>query len=229
MTMDRYAACHVLYQKGIPATCWFEDAVAHHGVPTARFDLFLLVEDMDTAAQVLLHDGWASAATRPNDKYAFYGDENCKPYRRMERPGLPGKHTFLLNAADWAFPVERLGKVDEMEGARLEVNGPPFFPSLPHLVDALIDSILDSKESNKTVDRLIVMLAYLYGYVKEMKKPSFAEQLAYDHRQFHYDTEAITEYSLRFFAHERKVRQQIRDGTLVPYHDPWHNDRECLS
>jgi hypothetical protein len=50
----RYSSCLVLENIGIPYVIWFEDALAHYGVPTIVFDLYVLVLDIDTAAELLL-------------------------------------------------------------------------------------------------------------------------------------------------------------------------------
>ncbi|OAA59032.1 hypothetical protein SPI_06234 [Niveomyces insectorum RCEF 264] len=221
----RYATCWVLHEDGIPCVVWFEDAVAHYGVPTVVFDLHLLVEDIDTAAQALRNHGWETAADRANDQYIFFSEKDAKPHHRLVWPeppnhtGYPNTRTFLFNTTDWCFPAEYLDRS----------TSPTFPPQLPKLVDALIDSVLDVKGGSMTYDHVAVMLGYLYGYVSEMKKASFADRLTYEHRQFHYDILTIDRFTLKFVAHERTVRQQFRDGTGVLHYDPWNNDRENLA
>ena len=235
--MDRYAPCQTLHEHGVAYTCWFEDAVIHHGVPTALFDLYLLVSDIDAAAQVLLDNGWAPPEGRYKDRFCFHSRKEFKPFRRLAHPTQPDLHTFIMKAADWGFPAAlldagRLECCDSCSDCVYPHTTPAFFPRLADLMDALIDSILDLDAEyvgGRVSDHLVVMLTYLYEYVPALKKNTFADQLAYEHRQMHYDMKAIYCFSLRFIAHEREVRQQIRDKKLVPHYDPWNNDRECLS
>lgn len=37
---------------------WFEDAVAHYGVPIVVFDLYVLVPHIDVTTQILIQHGW---------------------------------------------------------------------------------------------------------------------------------------------------------------------------
>lgn len=47
-----------MHDHGVPCVVWFEDAIAHYGVPTVVFDLYILVPDISTAADVLAGAGW---------------------------------------------------------------------------------------------------------------------------------------------------------------------------
>ena len=60
-----------LQEEGIPSVVWFEDAIGHYGVPTVVFDLYLLVSDIDAAAEVLLRRGWTYAKEQ-SVNYHFY-------------------------------------------------------------------------------------------------------------------------------------------------------------
>lgn len=230
----RYAPCYILYKHNVAYTCWFEDAVAHYGVPTVLFDLYLLVKDIHIAAKVLLDNGWAEAEGRSNDVFCFHSSKECKPYRRLVHPAFPDTHTFLMNAADWGFSTKLLdnGQLESCSDRANTQSSPVYFPRLCDLMDALIDSMLDldpEDDGEMVSGKLVMMLGYLYQYVPILKNDTYADQLAYDHRQLHYDIKAIYCYSLRFIRHERKVRQKIRENKLVPSYDPWNNDRECVS
>lgn len=226
----RYALCRVLLANGIPCVCWFEDAIAHYGVPTAVFDLHVLVEDIDAAARLLLDNGWQAAGDQPNDRYSFISELGAEgiPHRRLVLPSPPGQpadkepntRTFLYKSTDWSFSTDRL---------RLSLDRSTVFPRLPDLVDAMIDSWLDSREDTMIFGHLAMQVAYLYEYVPQLKTASFADQLQYEHRQFHYDIPAILTFSLKFARHERIVRQQLRDGTGSLHYDPWNNERDILS
>lgn len=55
---ERLQPCFALHDSGISCVVWFEDAIAHYGVPTVLFKLYILVLDIDTAAQELTGRGW---------------------------------------------------------------------------------------------------------------------------------------------------------------------------
>ncbi|KAI9762268.1 MAG: hypothetical protein M1840_001447 [Geoglossum simile] len=65
---SRYRAPQLLLDKGIPCVIWGEDALAHYGVPTGRFDLFLLVHDPTQAAECLTAAGFLVGS---NDRYKY--------------------------------------------------------------------------------------------------------------------------------------------------------------
>ena len=74
----------------------------------------------------------------------------------------------------------------------------------------------------------MMMLADLYTYAAHLQRVPFADELAYEHRQFHYDIPAIFNLSLRFLPYQRQVRQLLRDGTLTPHYDPRNNEQQFL-
>lgn len=61
----RYKPCQVLFDNHIPHAVWFEDALVHYGVPTVVFDLYILVPDIDLAANLLAKAGWTFDMQRP--------------------------------------------------------------------------------------------------------------------------------------------------------------------
>jgi hypothetical protein len=50
----RYKSCIVFEKTKISYVIWFEDALRHYGVPTALFDLYILLLDLGTAANALV-------------------------------------------------------------------------------------------------------------------------------------------------------------------------------
>jgi len=182
---------------------WFEGAIANYGAPTVVFDLYLLVRDIDSAAEVLFQHGWVSAPERPADYFHFSSEESAKPQHRLavpappqESPGLASTRTFLL-AADWNFPVHYLDPSPSRK----------FIPPLPVLVDALIGSLLDAAEDTELYSHLQMQVGYFYGHVPELKVMGFADNLSYEHRQFHLDSLlGMFIMSLSFIAHERQIR-----------------------
>lgn len=53
----RRLPCYILHSHNLPCVVWFEDAIGNYGVSTVVFDLYILVEDIEIAAQELLQNG----------------------------------------------------------------------------------------------------------------------------------------------------------------------------
>lgn len=102
----RYRPCQILTDQHIPYVIWFEDALYHHGVPVAVFDLYLLVQDIDIAAKCLAKAGWTIDMQRP---FRFGNAEVRLPQRSLLLPDSDTK-TVLLPAEEWnpltATPLE---------------------------------------------------------------------------------------------------------------------------
>ncbi|KAF2241870.1 hypothetical protein BU26DRAFT_585467 [Trematosphaeria pertusa] len=111
----------------MPCVVWFEDAVAYYGAPTVVFDLYVLVSDIETAAQVLIQNGWTLVPQEKgkignaNVDYAqrrltppsqdSHDAELSKPHPHTSIPPPPstkppGPTTTVLPAADWNFNLE---------------------------------------------------------------------------------------------------------------------------
>ncbi|KAG9200070.1 hypothetical protein G6514_007667 [Epicoccum nigrum] len=217
--------CHILREHGIPCVVWFEDAIAFHGVPTVVFDLYILVPDISTAADVLVRAGWKPVQ---QEKAVIGGAEVEYPQRRLlsatakkkheaymqeiQRPLPPGHihasdttdYTVLLPAADWNFCLSKTERPEEN-----------VFPPLAGLVDALIDSLLDCPRHNYLLRcHLAVHLTSLYDCAPALKEKAFAEQMRYEHRQYHFDVLAGMDHgTLPFIAHQRHIREALRQGT----------------
>lgn len=65
-TETRYKPCQVLSDHKTPYVIWFEDTLHHYGVPTLKFDLYLLVMDLDKAAELLVKAGWVLDTQGPH-------------------------------------------------------------------------------------------------------------------------------------------------------------------
>lgn len=185
---------------------WFEDAVAHYGVPTVLFDLYIMVLDIDAAANLLRQNGWSSAPRRDEDQYQFLSHSNgTLRYTRLSPPGMDeefGARTVLLPAQEWNLTADQL--------SQSTVNG--FFPHLPTLLDSLIASLLDSAEGFLQ-RHLAVQVSYVYEYVPQVKHKAFVERLRPQHRQFHLDRLAGMHIgTLPFLAHQRRIRAEILAG-----------------
>ncbi|KAB5530331.1 hypothetical protein GE09DRAFT_974142 [Coniochaeta sp. 2T2.1] len=218
----RLNACHLLQQNGVPSAFWFEDAIAYYGVPTIVFDVFLLVSDIDEAAAVLTESGWGPPPTRISDRYHFLNQPPPLRCRRLvppdaeagdatasrpSRPAFYNPHsptvTMLLRAADWEFSPEK----------HLQTSQDTFIPPLSALADSLIGVLLDLPDCSDVQRHVSVQLSYLYGHVKQVNEKSFADQLRYEHRQFHFDCLAgMTMGTIPFIVHERAIRDSLRRG-----------------
>lgn len=204
----RYQPCLDLHSHGIPCVVWFEDALGYYGVPTVVFSLYLLTPNIDSAAQVLKEKGWVFS-TQPA-KIGMASVDSAM--HTLTPPGdahdLASSNlttTILLPALDWNYSMP-----DQLTSSSTSAS---IFPPLPMLVDALIDSLLDTPLETKLSRHLIVQVAYLYGYVTALQIPSFASLLKPDHRQYHFDSlSGMAQGTLRFIAHQRKIREAIRQG-----------------
>ena len=226
---SRFQPCYLLFEAKIPCVVWCEDAVAHYGVPTIVFQLYVLVPDIDKAANILVLKGWSvdeSAQTKFGNaplKTAHHclspmadSDRDAKlvwtpgvgppPLPSNKRPG--STTTILLPAADWNFCIPKSNQ-HPYNGYQAII-----FPSLAELLDALIDKLLDDSLTDSMFwGHLAVLIAYLYGYVPALREKSFAEKLKYDHPQFHFDYLSGMSIGAPFIRHERPIRDALRKGT----------------
>lgn len=217
----RYTPCFILQEARVPCVVWFEDALWHYGVPTSVFDLYLLVLDIDLAAEVLIDKGWNDAPPPTKFTFHFLASHPEIARRRLDPPGAnevrppswpptppaevrlrPGT-TVLLKAADFNFPAEKFAPTP----ASLEI----YFPPLPVLTDALIDSLLDAPHDSRLQGAMAVQVCYLYQHVRELKEQSFSKEIKYENRQFHYDAlSGVDIGTLPVIAVERRVRDELR-------------------
>jgi hypothetical protein len=217
--VTRFQPCYLLRDSNIPCVIWGEDAVGYYGVPTVVFSFYILVPDIDQAAEVLTQRGW-HLEDRAQTQFGNFPLRSA--HRRLTPPidvtqnepaWLPGlgpppppskkppgpTTTILLPASEWNFTFPSTIQ--------------NFFPPLPELLDALIDKLLDCPLTDEIWRQLSVLIAYLYGYVPALKGKSFAEHLKYEHRQYHYDSlSGMATGTLPFIRHERETRDALREG-----------------
>jgi hypothetical protein len=183
---------------------------------------------MEDAAQVLLQNGWNlvlqekgkignAAVHYPQRRLTPPSQDSHAPELPTSYPGtfnllpplpdtsLPGPTTtVLLSAADWNFSFAGA------DGTHALVD--TFYPRLPSLVDALIDSLLDCPSANHVLQtHLAAEIASLYSWSPRLKEKAFAEQLAYEHRQYHLDVLFGMDHgTVQFISHQRSVREAAR-------------------
>ncbi|KAL4928945.1 uncharacterized protein BDV17DRAFT_281742 [Aspergillus undulatus] len=170
---------------------WFEDALVHYGVPTVDFDLYVLVLDIDAAANSLIKAGWIVDTQSPHR----IGDAVVKiPQRPLISPDQQTK-TVLLLASDWRSllatdsPLERVPVTDQIPLPKL------LFPPLSGLLDALIESWLAGPSEDPT---LLLHLGCYFNYLYEY---------------FHFDLLAgMASSTFPFRDHQRGIRDALLQG-----------------
>ena len=211
----------MLRDNNIPCVLWCEDAIAHYGVPTVVFSLYLLVPNIGQAAEVLVQQGWhLEDKTKTKFGNAPLRSAHCcltPPVDIIRKrpawsPGMgplppPSKEppgpttTIFLPASEWNYTFPETGDQNLM-------------PPLPALLDGLVDKLLDDPLTETTLwNHLDLLIAYLYGHAPALKQKAFAEELKYDHRQFHYDCLSGMSTGRPFIRHEQKIREALRNGT----------------
>ncbi|GIK04248.1 hypothetical protein Aspvir_008327 [Aspergillus viridinutans] len=226
----RYKPCLIFNDNEVPYVIWFEDALLLYGVPTVLFDLYILVLDIDIAADYLIKAGWTVDTQSPRRV------GNAEVKTRQQRLMTPDSQTttVLLLASDWKFPL-----TDDSTLERLFLEELPdqtlSFPSLSGFLDALIETWLDSDDDSVLL-HLAVQINYLYGHAPALKERSFANQMKYEHRQFHFDVLAGMSTTLPFRKHQRGIRDALLQGRYElqecsaprdndDFFNPWKNVR----
>ena len=82
----RSNASQVLSDKQVPHVIWFEDALFQYGVPTVVFDLYILVEDIDLASEILAMAGWTFDMQGPHRIGNAEVDLDTFPQQRLISP-----------------------------------------------------------------------------------------------------------------------------------------------
>lgn len=209
----RFEVCSLLQKHDINCAIWFEDALGHYGVPTVIFDLYLLVPDIEKAAEVLQQYGWQTAPSNERDEWGFL-DEGTPMLRvplcyfrliPLNWDKEKEERTVLMPANVW--------NITDVQLAQTATDPDKFYPALPLLVDSLIDAWLDAHEDQRLLGHIGVQIGYIYGYVAQVKEASFVEQLRPEHRQFHVDWVAgDSAGTLPFLHHHRLVRERLLRG-----------------
>jgi hypothetical protein len=233
------------------------------------FQLYLIVPDIDQAAEVLRQSGWTLLTTKPamignalvdkdgqrrlvplgiaeeilvadkereeglikariSFKADIYSANQTNPLLPPPPPppcGPPSAtETVLLRAPDWNFVFH------DVEPLKSEYPLP--MPELPAFLDALIGSLLYCLNLHLQ-HHLQTQIAYLYEYNPEIKTKAFAQQLKYEHQQFHLDAlSGMQAWTCPFVDHQRMVRDEILRGTRVvqdcsvdPDHDLFNTEK----
>ena len=208
----RYKVSQVLSNKQVPHAIWFEDALVYYGVPTAVFDLYILVEDIDLASNTLATAGWTFDMQGPHRIGNAEVDLEVFPQQRLISPDNQTR-TVLLPAADWKFPLT-LDTPLQHPTVKNDPSQRVPLPPLPGLLDALIECWLDCpSDDSMLLLGLACQIFYLYTYVPALKEKSFAEKMKYENRQFHLDVlMGMKAGTVRFRNHQRAIRDALRQG-----------------
>ncbi|CEL10469.1 hypothetical protein ASPCAL13588 [Aspergillus calidoustus] len=168
----RYESCLAFEQTGIPHVVWFEKALRRHGVPTVALDLYILVLDIEVAANALVESGWVLDTVSPRQIGGTVVEISQNPLITPDNR----TRTVLLLASGWRFPLatnlllEHVPMSDKLLSANLS------FPTSSALLDALIKSY----RAGPTVHQKLLLhpscyYNYLYEYVPAVTEPSFAD------------------------------------------------------
>ncbi|OJI87735.1 hypothetical protein ASPTUDRAFT_421134 [Aspergillus tubingensis CBS 134.48] len=208
----RYNVCQVLTDNRVPHAIWFEDALVHFDVPTAVFDLYILVEAIDVAANILAKAGWHSDIQAPHLIGNAEVDLLNFPQQRLIPPDGETR-TILLPATDWKFPLTSDTR-SEFVPLKVMPSLKVPFPPLASFLDALIESWLDCPSNYEMLSLVLAcQISYLYAHVPALKEKSFAEQLRFEHRQFHFDVLAGMETgTIPFRKHQLAIRDALLRG-----------------
>jgi hypothetical protein len=223
----RHLPCHILHHHNIPCVVWFEDAIAIYGAPVVVFDLYILVPDIDTASSVLVQYGWSLVSQEKGKigNATVDSHETRLPGSPVPDMPLPGPTTtVLLPAADWNFSLPRIGSIKIKPFVDIVV------PPLTGLVDALIDSLLDCPSDHDMLKtHLAVQITSLYRWAPALKEKDFAEQIMYEHRQYHLDVLSGMDHgTVPFISHQRSIREALRQKKHVLQECSSGRDNEAL-
>ncbi|KAI9816741.1 MAG: hypothetical protein M1826_001739 [Phylliscum demangeonii] len=217
-TIDRYAPCRDLKDQGIPCLVWFEDALMYYGVKTMRFDLHLLVIDVEGAKAALVERGWVVIKTGTSQHLSDIQRELC--YMRRQAPPITTEpntpdfivSTILMPAKHWHVVLPNVASTHYLH------PGPtdrwPFMPSLADTVNALIQKWLDTPTEQYTLrSYVLLMIAYVHDHLPILSEGDFIGHLAPEHRQYFLDLHAgMDMLTVDATEHERKVRNVAREA-----------------
>lgn len=181
----RFRAPRILRTHGIPCVVWAEDALAYYGVPILSFELFVMVADVDAAAQCLKNAGYVREDPRDWEPLPELMEASSRLLQPPASGGGGGLDTaqrtivVLLPAGRWKCILPSVPTSPETA-----VSDPFPFPALPALVDSIIDVWLDAPPS-LFAGHINCHLAYVYDYIDQVRTPCFVEELQPAHRDFH--------------------------------------------
>jgi len=196
----RFEAPATLLRHGISCAVWAEDALWHYGARTVCFDLFLLVENPEEAAQCLESAGYSRAL--PNSRYRFIPELYVLPRFRKgpldDVEDIRATYIAFLRAKQCRYSLPPASTLKEL------------VPPLPALIDSIIDAWLDATTTDYAI-HLQTHLAYLCAAASpRARDPLFINELKPEHRDFY----------LRSLSHtgigaEREKWRRVRDSFLL--------------
>jgi len=194
---SRLEAPATLLRHGISCVVWGEDALRRYGARTVCFDLFLLVENLEAAAQCLKSEGYSRAL--PNPRYKFIPELYVLPRFKKgpfdEVEDIHATYVALIPAQQCRYSLPPASAIKDL------------VPQFPALVDSILDAWLDATTMDYAV-HLVAHLAYLSDYPKA-RDPLVINELKPGHRDLY----------LRSLSHtgiggEREKWRRVRDSFL---------------
>ena len=193
---SRFEAPATLLRHGISCAVWGEEALWHYGAPTVCFDLFLLVENPEAAAQCLESAGYSRAL--PNPRYQFIPELYVLPRFKKgpfdEVEDIRATYIAFLGAQQCRYSLPLASTLKDLV--------PPF----PALVDSILDAWLDATTTDYAM-HLTVHLGYLRDGYPKSRDPLVINELKPEHRDLY----------LRSLSHpgigaEREKWRRVRDS-----------------
>ena len=219
-SIERYSACRVLKDNGIPCYIWSEDALSYYGVPTAVFDVHIVVDDVEEAMEVLVGEGWSPPPPGFEARYTHIKEAT----HYLVRPGVNIGKTDLTAVGHWTTLVAIMD-ASEWNVKLPHISSPtyhppkrddrwPFIPPLHELLDPLIQRWLVTPDEHPDFrGHLGIFLGYLYSHVSILQMREFAPYLKKEHRQYHFDKIAgVSVISEVYREHQRNIRELILKG-----------------
>ncbi|KAL9053540.1 MAG: hypothetical protein Q9162_004707 [Coniocarpon cinnabarinum] len=187
---QRHEAARVLSKDAaIPSFIWMEDAVAQYDVPTVIFDVWLLVPNVEKAAQVLQRAGWTRTEVLPPKQRMKKLIADCQAFVS------PSVH-FFDNAPDRRHDLTILLPVEQW-GLTLPDTPPkeavPYVPHLYEILNSMMAMYIsldpDGHEGNDAFrDHIGVLIGYCYMYSEQTRDLELDQQwLDRKFLQLHYD------------------------------------------
>jgi hypothetical protein len=221
-----FDACRVLSASRIPSYMWGEHALACYGVPTFLFDVFLLVDDPEAAAQVLL--AWGLVRTKPNPRFNRISEIQqaprlAVPTSCLENAGniaRQSKKEELPDAEDEDHPGWILLRADDWPDNMLVFASRSYIPPLSIYLNCLISTYMETFDIERRC-RIACHITYFYSYIEEVKTDDFSKKISLENRQFHFDrlTSDHDRHHIIFekvLIANRDIRQRIRRREYKP-------------
>jgi hypothetical protein len=206
----RFEAPATLLRHGISCAVWAEDALWHYGARTVCFDLFLLVENLEEAAQCLESAGYSRAL--PNPRYKFIPELYVLP-RFKKGPmddveDIRATYIAFLRAQQCCYSLPLASTLKE-----------DLVTPLPALINSIINTWLDATTTDYAI-HLQTHLAYLCAAASsKARDPLFINELKPEHQNFY-----LRSLSHTSIGAEREKWRRVRDSFLLMT-STWHLGR----